>query len=292
MNIEKPQANLNIQPQSLRAGLYIVATPIGNLRDVTLRALDVLSSVDLIVCEDTRTSQKFLKAYGINKKCAPYHDHSDERQRAYILKAIEDGQSVALISDAGMPMISDPGYKLVRHCYEKGIYVTTLPGANAPLSALQLSGLPSDCFTFTGFLPPKSGARKTALGALKNRTETLVVFEGGSRVAASLEDMASIMGTERQAALVREITKMYEEARRGTLGELAAHYKQNGNPKGEIVIVVAPADDAVWDDDAVRDLLARALDEMKTKDAAKYVADKTGLLASDLYDLALEMKKK
>lgn len=279
----------NLESVSLSAGLYIVATPIGNLRDVSLRALDVLSAVDVIVCEDTRVTGKLLKAYDIDKKMMPYNDHNAGKQRGSILETLSNGGRVALVSDAGMPLVSDPGYKLVRDCVDLGIYVTSLPGANAPLSALQLSGLPSDKFSFLGFLPPKTEGRKKLLQEWADVKGSLIVFETGPRLIDSLEDMVEILGN-RPAAVVRELTKMYEEARRDTLQNLAAFYKDSGAPKGEIVVVIGPAADKSYDEGELKSLMTDALQTMGAKEASASVSAQTGVSKKMLYELALELK--
>lgn len=273
---------------ALRAGLYIVATPIGNLADISLRALDVLDAADLVVCEDTRVSGKLLSWYGIRAELTPYNDHNADRRRAAVLEALEAGKIVALVSDAGTPLISDPGFKLVRACLEQDFYVTALPGANAPLTAIQLSGLPSDKFSFLGFLPPKKAARRKTLMAWKASPGSLVVFESAPRLVDSLSDILDILG-DRQAAVVREMTKLFEETRRACVSELLEFYTENGLPKGEIVIVVAPGEEEVFSEDDVRKILGQFLKTMGTKEAAAAAAEKTGRPRKALYDLALEI---
>lgn len=281
--------------KSLPAGLYIIATPIGNLGDISLRAIDTLRRVDIIACEDTREAGKLAAAYGIKTARTPYHDHNAARERPRLIKMIEDGRAVGLISDAGTPLVSDPGYKLVEAAVAAGVAVTTVPGASACLSALQLSALPSDRFMFAGFLPPKSGARRKELTALKNVPATLIFYETAPRLADSLRDMAEVLG-DRPAAVVREITKKFEEARRATLAQLAAHYDEQGQPKGEIVIVVGAGDaqgQGEWDDAALAQAVAQALDErgLSVKDAAAEIAKASGRKKSDVYQLALDHKQ-
>lgn len=277
----------------LPAGLYIIATPIGNLGDITLRAIDTLRRVNIIACEDTREAGKLASAYGIKTARTPYHDHNAARERPRLINLVRQGQAVALISDAGTPLVSDPGYKLVEAAVEAGVMVTTVPGASACLSALQLSALPSDRFMFAGFLPPKSGARRKELAALKNVPATLIFYETAPRLADSLTDMCEVLG-DRPAAVVREITKKFEEARRATLSQLAASYV-DAQPKGEIVIVVG-ADSAnnadVWDDAAVLAAVAAALDQrgLSVKDAAAEIAALSGRRKGDVYQLALDHK--
>ncbi len=236
----KPDSSQTLQPTSGQPpGLYIVATPIGNLRDITLRALDALNAADLIVCEDTRVSGKLLSHYGISKPTLSYNDHNGPERRPKIMAALTEGKCVALVSDAGTPLVSDPGYKLVREAIERGFYVTTLPGASSVLSALCLSGLPTDRFLFAGFLPAKKEACRKAIQTLANVPSTLVLFESARRLPETLALLQEVLGN-REAAVVREITKLYEESRRGTLQELHAHYEKAGAPKGEVVIVVGP----------------------------------------------------
>ncbi len=281
----------NFEIVSLPSGLYLVATPIGNLRDITLRAMDVLASADLILCEDTRVTGKLLKVYGIDKKMWSYNDHSASKQRGQILEKLTGGGSIALVSDAGMPLISDPGYKLVRDCLDLGVFVTTLPGANAPLAALQLSGLPSDKFSFLGFMPSKSEARKNLMKDWADVPGTLVAFESGPRLTGSLQDMLSVWG-DRPAAVVRELTKLYEESRRGTLLSLLRFYEEEGRPKGEIVIVVGAAAAQDYSEDDLKALLDKALETMGMKEASACVASDTGESKKRLYELALSVKKK
>jgi 16S rRNA (cytidine1402-2'-O)-methyltransferase len=270
------------------AGLYIVSTPIGNLGDITLRALDLLAACDLVVCEDTRVSGKLLQHYGIKKPLLSYNDHNADRQRGGVLKKIAQGQCVALISDAGTPLISDPGFKLARECAGAGYYVTSLPGANAVLTALQLSGLATDSFCFGGFLPPKSEARKKELARWMNVPATLVFFETAPRLSKALADIADVMG-ERPVSVLRELTKLYEERRSGTAVELMAFYEKNNAPKGEIVLVIGKGEAAIMDDKAVEKELRQALKTMTTKEAARHVTALSGRSKKDLYALALEL---
>ncbi|MBX2834833.1 MAG: 16S rRNA (cytidine(1402)-2'-O)-methyltransferase [Micavibrio sp.] len=271
-----------------KAGLYLVSTPIGNLRDITLRALDGLAAADIVACEDTRVSGKLLAAYGIKAKLAVYNDHSDEAQRQKLIEAAKD-KVVVLISDAGTPLISDPGYKLVRQAQAEGVYISALPGANSPLTALQLSGLPSDHFSFIGFLPSKKEARRQILNGWKNVQGSLVAFETGARLLKALEDIAEVF-VEREIAVTRELTKMYEEVRKGRAAELLEHYKNAGSPKGEIVLVIAPPVEADFSDEHVTTLLKKALKSEGTKAAAAIVAEQTGRPKKVLYALALELR--
>ena len=279
-----------LETAPLAPGLYLVATPIGNLRDITLRALDVLAAADLVVCEDTRVSGKLMQAYGIKAKLLPYNDHNAGKQRGPIIEKLSAGGRVALISDAGTPLISDPGYKLVRDCLDLGIMVTTLPGANAVLSALQLSGLPSDRFTFAGFSPAKTVGRREWLQTLVAAPGTLVIYETGPRLAAALADMAAVLGGAREAAVVREITKMYEESRRGTLAALAETYAEEDAPKGEIVVVIGTGTEKEASAEDVDDMLRAALATLSVRDAAAHVAAATGLPKKQIYERALQVQ--
>ncbi len=275
---------------ALKAGLYIVATPIGNLRDISLRALDVLRAADAIFCEDTRVTRKLLSAYQIKARLLSYNDHSDDSRKDYVSELVREGQVVALVSDAGMPLISDPGYKLARDFDVDDLYITTIPGASAPLAALQLSGLPSDQFCFLGFLPNKNKARLTMLKDWAKVPATLLAFETSPRLIASLKDIEQTLGA-REVAVVREITKLYEEVRKGEPAELIEYYQQEGPPKGEIVLVIAPPEDEVISEQSVEDMIRAALETMRVKDAAAYIAEETGLKKSDLYNIALKISK-
>ena len=273
-------------------GLYIVATPIGHLRDISLRALDLLAAADLVACEDTRVSEKLMARYGLSAPRLAYHEHNAERMRPVLLERLKAGAVVALVSDAGTPLISDPGYKLVREALAQGIAVTALPGASASLAALVLSGLPSDRFFFQGFLPPKEAARRRVLAELAPLHATLVIYETAPRLAATLVDMAATLG-DRPAAVTRELTKLYEEIRRGSLAELAAHYAAAGAPKGELVIVVGGASDdsarATMNEDALDRALEDALATMSLKDASAAVAEATGRPRREVYQRALQL---
>jgi 16S rRNA (cytidine1402-2'-O)-methyltransferase len=272
------------------AGLYIVATPIGNLRDITLRALDILAAANVIACEDTRVTEKLMSRYGLAGRRLAYHEHNAEHMRPLLIEKLKAGAVVALVSDAGTPLISDPGFKLVRAAIAEGIAVTTLPGASAALAALVLSGLPSDRFFFQGFLPPKQAARRRVLGEIAHLHATLIVYETGPRLAATLADMAELLG-DRPASVARELTKLYEELRRGGLAVLAAHYAMVGAPKGEIVIVVGGVDEATAraavTDDALDAALDAALATMSVKDASTAVAEAIGRPRREVYQRAL-----
>ena len=283
--LSKPLGN---KPQP---GLYVVATPIGNARDITLRALDILRNCDVIACEDTRVTSKLLSLHDISAKLIPYHEHNAEKARPAIIRRVKNGETVALVSDAGTPIISDPGLNLVQGFAEEGLPVTALPGPSATLTALVLSGLPSDRFLFAGFLPPKSGKRKKALGELANTPATLIFLESAKRLAASLADMAEILGP-RPAAVTRELTKMFEEVRRDSLGALAGTYATEGAPKGEITIVVGPPNvenSAAAED--VDDMLTEVLKTASVRDATAEISDVTGWSKRDVYARALALKK-
>ena len=277
--------------QVREAGLYIVATPIGNLGDISIRALDTLAAVDIILCEDTRVSKKLLGYYGVDVPLEAYHDHSDAGTRAYILQRIGEGKKFALISDAGMPMISDPGYKLVCDLRDAGAYVTSISGANAPLSALQLSGMPSDAFSFIGFLPHKQGARRSHLMAWQDAPGSLVAFESAGRLKASLADIEGVL-PGRKVAVVREISKKFEEVRSALPIGLLEYYEAEGAPKGEIVLVIEPPVKREFNDEDIAAMLVDALKDKSTKEAAGEVAKVTGRPRKELYNLALGLSKK
>ncbi|HEX2655203.1 MAG TPA: 16S rRNA (cytidine(1402)-2'-O)-methyltransferase [Xanthobacteraceae bacterium] len=275
---------------ALAPGLYLVATPIGNLRDVTIRALEILAAADLIACEDTRISRKLLDHYGINTPLTPYHDHNAAAARPKLLDKIAAGSAVALISDAGTPLISDPGYKLVRAVYDAGCAVTAAPGASAVLAALNVAGLPTDRFLFEGFLPSKQIARRARIAELSRIPATLVFYETGPRIAETLADLGAAFGG-REAAVCRELTKMYEEVRRGDLLTLADKFAES-EPRGEIVVIVAPppVDADKSNEHDLDDLLRAALTRVSLKDAVAEVAAVTGWSRRDVYNRALELK--
>lgn len=275
----------------LAPGLYLVSTPIGNLRDITLRALDVLAGADRILAEDTRVTRRLLDAYGIRAELQPYHDHNGEKVRPQILEDLEAGARLALVSDAGTPLVSDPGFKLVREAVRCGIAVVAIPGASAVLTALAIAGLPTDSFTFAGFPPQKTGAREAWLEQFRHLPGSLVVYEGVSRLPAALASMAKVLGGSRPAAVCRELTKLYEEARRGTLEELAAHYAEAGPPRGEVVIVIGPPADDDWTEARIDSALETALAEMRMKEAATAVAEVSGWPRRDVYARALALKR-
>ena len=277
------------QAQTFAPGLYIVSTPIGNLRDITLRALDVLGMADEVLAEDTRVAGKLMSAYGLKVRLSPYHDHNGATRRPGLIKALQQGGRIALISDAGTPLVSDPGWKLVHEALEAGVKVFPVPGASALLAGLVASGLPSDTFLFAGFLPPKSGARRAAAEALKSVPGTLVFYESGPRLAATLADLAAILG-QRDAAVARELTKLFEETRRGTLADLAAHYQEVGGPRGEIVLLVGPPGALEVTPERLDAALRDAMDGQPTKAAANAVAEALGLPKREVYQRALQIK--
>jgi 16S rRNA (cytidine1402-2'-O)-methyltransferase len=271
-------------------GLHVVATPIGNLGDITIRALETLAGVNLILAEDTRHSRHLLDHYGVTTHLAAYHEHNAERVRPEILARLAAGEALALISDAGTPLISDPGYKLVVEAAQAGITVYPLPGASALLAALVAAGLPTDRFLFEGFLPPKSEARRARLNALAAIEASLVFYEAPQRLGASLADMATELGA-RPAAVARELTKLHETVHRAPLDELAAHYA-NAETKGEIVIVVGPPPElAPADEDTVERELEALLAEHTTKDAAAIVAARHRLPRRETYARALKLSR-
>lgn len=274
--------------QTYPPGLYIVATPIGNLRDITLRALDVLKLADAVLCEDTRVSGKLMSHFGIKSELISYHDHNGEFRRPQILRMLAEGKRLALISDAGTPLISDPGYKLVKEVQETGHYVSVLPGPSSVLAALCLSGLPTDAFYFTGFLPAKQQALRERLQELSDIDATLVLFESAKRLDETCAAMLEILGN-RDVAIVRELTKMYEEARKATLKEHIAHYAEHGLPKGEVVMVVAQSQEEKAAPD-LHGLLATLLESHSVKEAASIAAEQTGVSRKEAYRVALELK--
>jgi 16S rRNA (cytidine1402-2'-O)-methyltransferase len=266
-----------------------VATPIGNLDDITLRALKLLKAADLVACEDTRVTGKLMSLLGLKAPLTPYHEHNADKARPALLAGLREGAVICLVSDAGTPLVSDPGFRLVRACIDEGLPVTSLPGASATLTALQLSGLPSDRFLFAGFLPNKSGARRAALAELAGVPASLIFYESARRLDDSLPDMAAMLG-DRPAAVARELTKLYEEVRRGSLAELAAHYREAGPPKGEVVVVVGPpAEDAPPAEDEIDARLTEAMASMSLRDAAALVAAATGLPKRDVYARAVAL---
>ncbi len=272
----------------LEPGLYVVSTPIGNLRDITLRAVDVLAACDLVLAEDTRVAGKLLSACGLSKKVERYDDHTGEHARPALLERLAAGARIALTTDAGTPLVSDPGYRLVREAAAAGVRVFAAPGASAALAALAVAGLPTDRFLFAGFPPPKSAGRRAAFEALASVRATLVFYESGPRLAECLADMAAVFGA-REAVVARELTKLHETLYRGALPELAADPALDG-PRGEIVVLVAPGEEAAASDADVDAALRDALERGGPADAASEVARALGRPRRDLYKRALELR--
>ena len=283
-------AGVPIEAGKAPGGLYLVATPIGNLADISLRALEVLAGCDVIACEDTRVTRKLTERYGIATPLTPYHEHNAAEARPKLLARLARGEAVALVSDAGTPLISDPGYKLVRAAQEAGHAVTAIPGASSVLAALGVAGLPTDRFFFEGFLPAKQAARRKRIAALANIPATLVLFESGPRLAEALADLADGLGA-RAAAICRELTKLHEEVRRGELGGLARDYAQGAETRGEIVIVVEPPQEAALPAADVDELLRQALARTSLKDAVGEVALASGRPRREVYQRALALSK-
>ncbi len=273
----------------MAAGLYILATPIGNARDISLRALEVLKACDVIAAEDTRVTAKLLAIHGVSKPLIAYNDHNGAEMRPKILARLEQGLAVVLVSDAGTPLVSDPGYKLVRAAIAAGLPTIALPGPSAVLAGLTLSGLPSDRFLFAGFLPSKAGERKTMLEEVKGVRATLIFFESAQRLSESLAAMAQVLGN-RDAVMARELTKLHEEVRRGPLTDLAAHYEKHGAPKGEVTLLVAPPQAAAPDMARIDAALKSALAFMPVKAAAELIAGLTDGSRKEIYARALELK--
>jgi 16S rRNA (cytidine1402-2'-O)-methyltransferase len=270
-------------------GLILVATPIGNAADITLRALSVLAGADIVACEDTRVTGKLLALHGLSASLTPYHEHNAAKVRPTLIRHLKNGESVALVSDAGTPLVSDPGYRLVRACLEEGIPVTAAPGASSVLTALQLSGLPSDRFLFAGFLPTKTTARRRALAEVAEVPATLVFLESARRLDGAPADMADVLG-EREAAVARELTRLFEEVRRGPLAGLARHYAEAGPPKGEVTVVVAPPQpEAEASEEAIERQLREALASQSLRDAVDAVAAATGWPRRRVYARALAL---
>ena len=274
----------------LKPGLYVTATPIGNLGDITYRAVKALKAADLILCEDTRQTAKLCAAYGIETPLAPYHDHNAERVWPGVIKKLQDGARICLVSDAGTPLIADPGYRLVREARDAGAGVYPLPGPSAALAALSAAGAPSDRFCFAGFPPPKKAARQAMFEGLKAIDAVLIFYETAPRLAASLTAMGDVFGP-RRAVVARELTKMYETFREGTLSELAGHYRTEPT-KGEIVVLVYPPEAQPLSPTALDDFLAEALTDMTVKDAASAAAEAFGVKRGAAYARALEIKKR
>jgi 16S rRNA (cytidine1402-2'-O)-methyltransferase len=281
---------LEVEARPLEPALYLVATPIGNLGDITLRALETLAAADVVAAEDTRVTRVLLDRFAIAARPYAYHEHNADDVGPKLIAALAQGKSVALVSDAGTPLVSDPGYRLVKEAVAAGYRVIPVPGPSSTITALSASGLPSDSFYFAGFLPQKEKARRDRLEAVKSIPGTLIFFESPHRLPSSLADMAAVLG-DREASVCRELTKAFEEFRRGTLGELAGHYAENDNVKGEIVICVAPPDkETAPEGQDLDDLLGLLLQEMTVSRAAAEAARQTGLPKKDLYQRLLALK--
>ena len=283
-------AGATIEAPKPTPGLHLVATPIGNLGDISLRALELLAGADCIACEDTRVTRKLIDRYGIATPLTAYHEHNAAEARPKLLARLGEGQTVALVSDAGTPLISDPGYRLVRAASEAGFAVTALPGASAVLAALSVAGLPTDRFFFEGFLPPKQTARQKRIAALASVPATLVLFESGPRLAGALADLAAGLGA-RTASVCRELTKLHEEIRRGDLVSLARDYAAGAETRGEIVIVVAPPAEPEIAQTDLDDMLRHALERVSVKDAVGEVALASGRPRREVYQRALALTK-
>lgn len=290
-NLEKQEPTGSGRGSKPAPGLYIVATPIGNAGDITLRAMATLSAADLVACEDTRVTGKLLALLGISAKLTPYHEHNEQRAQPMLLERLHRGGVVALVSDAGMPLVSDPGWRLVRACIDEGLPVTTVPGPSASLAALALSGLPCDRFLFAGFLPPRAGARRTAIAELAAVPASLIFYESPRRLAGALADLRDVLGP-RPAAVARELTKLFEEVRRDSLDALAAHYAEAGPPKGEVVIVVGPPGEAAAPSGSEIEARLRAhLAGSSLRDAVAAVVAETGLPKREVYQLAVALSR-
>ncbi|MBS0242476.1 MAG: 16S rRNA (cytidine(1402)-2'-O)-methyltransferase [Proteobacteria bacterium] len=275
--------------EPLAQGLYLVATPIGNLGDMTLRAIAVLARADLICCEDTRHSRPLLAHFGIDRPLSPYHEHNADAERPKLMRMLEAGKSVALISDAGTPLISDPGFKLVREAAAQAIAITAVPGASAVMAAVTLSGLPTDRFHFAGFLPSRHGPRQSRLAELATIPSSLVLFESPNRLHDTLAAMAAALGQDRPAAVARELTKRFEEIRRGTLAELVA-WSAEAPARGEIAIIVGPPLARIATDADIEAVLSELLASAPLKEAARTVAERLGIPRSRVYDIGIAMK--
>ncbi len=276
--------------QPLVPGLYLVATPIGNLADLTLRAVSILARVDVVCCEDTRHSRQLLARYGINRSLRPFHEHNEEREIPRVLGELAAGHTVALISDAGTPLVSDPGFKLVREALSAGHRVISIPGPAAPIAALAGSGLPTDRFLFAGFLPAKQAARRSRLAELSGFQTTLIFFEAPSRIAEALADMSDVLGAEREAAIARELTKLHEEVQRGRLSDLAQAAART-EQRGEFVLIVGPPAPSEVPDEVITTRLEESLAHSSVRDASREVAEALGVPKSRVYDLAIRMKR-
>ena len=276
-----------------QAGLYLIATPIGTARDITLRALDLLREADMLVAEDTRSLRKLMDIHGValgDRALLAYHDHNGARMRPRILSALKDGLSVVYASEAGTPMVADPGFDLARAAVAEGHDLISAPGPSAVITALTLSGLPTDQFHFAGFLPNASSRRKTALSALEQVPGTLIFYESPKRLAAMLRDAGTVLGVDRDAVVCRELTKKFQEVLRGTLGDLAKTIAEKP-PKGEIVVLISSAPERPVNPDTLKSALQEALVTQSVRDAADSVSSELGLPRRQVYQLALTLEK-
>lgn len=284
-------AGMKLRASAVSAGLYIVSTPIGNLKDITIRALEMLAAADMVACEDTRVSRKLLTHYGIRSRLITYHEHNADRQRPYILNALAEGKVICLISDAGTPLLSDPGYKLVNDVIEAGHAVTPIPGASAMLAALVGAGLPTDQVHFAGFLPQKAGARDRKLADLADAAGTLVFYESPRRLASVLSAMATYLGGKRAAVVARELTKKFEDFKRGSVDELAAFYADSDAPRGEAVVLIGPKSEQDMAEPNVEALILEGLKAgLHVKQLSAEIATKIGAKKNDIYKQAQTLK--
>lgn len=291
--VEIDGENTRFGPQKPTSGLYLVATPIGNARDITLRTLDLLATADVLAAEDTRSLRRLMEIHGIAVNGRPmiaYHDHNGNKARPRLLADLAAGRSVVYASEAGTPMISDPGFDLARAARDEGHMVTSAPGASAVVTALTIAGLPTDRFLFAGFLPNASGARKKVLSELAETQATLAFYESPKRLGAALQDAALALGADRPATVCRELTKKFEEARQGTLGELAEHYAANP-AKGEIVLLIGKAEKGNVSEDLIQAEVEKALETMSVRDAADTVSTKLGVKRRPVYQMAMHLAK-
>ncbi|MEM7566953.1 MAG: 16S rRNA (cytidine(1402)-2'-O)-methyltransferase [Pseudomonadota bacterium] len=273
----------------LAPGLYVVATPIGHLRDVSLRCLETLAAASLVACEDTRMTGKLLQRYGIKARMRSYDDHAREADREALLARVAEGGAVALVSDAGTPLVSDPGFRLVAEARARGLAVIPVPGPSALIAALSAAGLPTDRFAFEGFLPPKREARRARIQTLDRFGGTIALYEAPQRLVAALTDLVEILGEGREAAVARELTKSFEEIRRGTLAVLLRHFTETA-PRGEIVILLAPPDAAPMEATDLDGALRSAMETMRVRDAAREVSALFGIPRSEAYARALALR--
>jgi 16S rRNA (cytidine1402-2'-O)-methyltransferase len=278
--------------EAIAPGLYLVATPIGNLGDITFRALETLAAADQVLCEDTRTTAKLFARYALKTPLAPYHEHNAAKVRPEILKRLEGSAAIALVSDAGTPLVSDPGYKLVREAIAKGIAVTSIPGPSAVITGLTLSGFPSDRFLFLGFLPQKQGERKKLLAEFAATQTTLIAFESPHRIAAALKDIAEVL-PDRDVAVTRELTKLHEEVLRGNPLEIEQQLSARPAIKGEITLLIAPPVETHSAATAadLKSEIEDALKSLPPSKAATEIAKRHGLGKSEVYDMILAMKE-